>query len=1027
MNGTTKTPRMHIMMCFGTACLSSGAERVKAALLEQLEAQGVKDEVDVVETGCNGFCAGGPLLVVYPGGVFYNKVQPEDTAEIVAEHVVKGRPVERLMYEHPVTQVRIPLFKDIPFFARQNLRVLRNKGRIAAESIDEYIARDGYTALAKALTEMTPEQIILEIRKSGLRGRGGAGFATGLKWEFCAKAKSDKKYIICNADEGDPGAFMDRSILESDPHAVLEGMMIGARAIGADEGYIYCRAEYPLALERLGIAIDACREYGLLGENIFGAGFNFDIKIAHGSGAFVCGEETALMTSIEGKRGEPRPRPPFPAQKGLWDKPSVLNNVETLATIASIIGKGAEWFRTAGTEKSPGTKIFALSGKVNNVGLVEVDMGIPLGDIIYDIAGGIPGGKQYKAAQLGGPSGGSIPRQHLNVPVDYESVQELGAIMGSGGLIVMDEDSCMVDFFLEFTQEESCGKCPPCRVGTKRMLEIVTRICRGQGEEGDIEKLIDLGQTIKDTALCGLGQTAPNPVLSNIRYFRHEFEAHIRDKHCEAGVCSDLFIAKCNNACPASVNVPGFVSLVGEKRFDEALRLHRERNPLASICGRVCFHPCESKCARGSLDEPVAIRGLKRFMTEQETEAQLPEIRENAVNAAKKVAIVGAGPAGLSCAYFLARLGYKPTIFEKESSSGGMLVQAIPAYRLPRDELGREISMIESMGVTIEHGKALGRDFTLAGLREQGWSAAFLGVGAANGQGLGIEGEEGEGVTEALTFLREYNVNGTAKVGEQVAVVGGGNSAIDAARTALRLGAKHVNILYRRQREQMPAWAEEILMADEEGISVLALTAPKEILRDSAHKVTGVLCQRMVLGDYDKSGRRRPVAGRDPDFVVDCDQVIAAVGQSLDAKTLVGDLPMELHHGWLKVNPSTGATKVDWVFAGGDATTGPASVVDAVAAGEKAAVAIDKYLSGADHAFWRQEIAVDTFFDPDAEPVDTSRAAVVCLDPEARACTFDEVELSWNLETACAEAKRCLRCDYGKIPVNATDGQGEAK
>jgi NADH-quinone oxidoreductase subunit F len=1031
MNGTTKTPHMHIMMCFGTACLSSGAESVKAALLEQLALQNVADEVSVIETGCNGFCAGGPLMVVYPGGVFYNRVTPEDTAEIVAEHVVKGRPVERLMYTHPTTQARIPLFKDIPFFARQNLRVLRNKGRIAAEEIDEYIANDGYTALVKALTEMTPQSIAEEVMSSGLRGRGGAGFPTGLKWQFAAKAPGDKKYILCNADEGDPGAFMDRSILESDPHAVLEGMMIGARAIGADEGYIYCRAEYPLALERLGVAIAALHDYGLLGKNIMGTDFNFEIHIAQGSGAFVCGEETALMTSIEGKRGEPRPRPPFPAQKGLWDKPSVLNNVETLATVPSIIRLGAGWFRTAGTEKSPGTKIFALSGKVNNVGLVEVDMGIPLGDIIYEIAGGIPGGKQFKAVQLGGPSGGSIPRQHLNVPVDYESVQELGAIMGSGGLIVMDEDSCMVDmsrFFLEFTQEESCGKCVPCRVGTKRMLEIVTRICNGQGEEGDIEKLEELGKVIKDTALCGLGQTAPNPVLANIRYFRKEFEAHIRDHHCEAGVCSSMFIAKCTNACPASVNVPGFVSLIGEKRFDEALRLHRERNPLASICGRVCFHPCESKCQRGSLDSPVAIRGLKRFMTEQETVAQLPEVRKNAANAAKKIAIIGGGPAGLSCAYFLARLGYAPTIFEKEASAGGMLIQAIPAYRLPREELGREISMIQAMGVTIETGKALGRDFTLAALRNQGYDAAFLGIGAPNGVGLGLSKEEGEGtgggVTDALAFLREYNVNGTTKVGQQVAVVGGGNSAIDAARTALRLGAKHVNILYRRQREQMPAWAEEILAADEEGITLLPLTVPETINRDADGNVTGVLCRKMVLGDYDSSGRRRPVAGREPSFIVPCDQVIGAVGQAPEPKTLAGDLPIEMDNGWIKANARTGATNLDWVFAGGDGVTGPASVVEAVGAGERAAVAIDKYLTGDDHAFWRSDVAVDVFFDPDADPVETPRAAVMCLEPEARACTFDEVELSWDLETACGEAKRCLRCDYGKVPAAAAAGAG---
>jgi NADH-quinone oxidoreductase subunit F len=1020
MNGTSKTPRIHMMMCFGTACLASGAEDVKNALVEQLQLHGMRDEVSVIETGCNGFCAGGPLLVVYPGGVFYTKISPEDTVEIVKEHVVKGRPVERLMYQHPTTQARIPLFKDIPFFARQNLRVLRNKGRIAAESIDEYIARDGYQAIAKALAEMTPEGIIEEIKKSGLRGRGGAGFPTGLKWEFCAKTRGSKKYILCNADEGDPGAFMDRSIIESDPHAVLEGMMLGARAIGAHEGYIYCRAEYPLALERLAVAINACREYGLLGANILGSDFSFDIMIAKGSGAFVCGEETALMTSIEGKRGEPRPRPPFPAQKGLWGKPSVLNNVETLASIAAIIRLGSDWFRTAGTEKSPGTKIFALSGKVNNVGLVEVDMGIPLGDIIYDIAGGIPNGKHFKAAQLGGPSGGSIPRQHLNVPVDYESVQELGAIMGSGGLIVMDEDSCMVDmarFFLEFTQEESCGKCPPCRVGTKRMLEIVTRICNGQGEEGDIEKLIELGQTIKDTALCGLGQTAPNPVLSNIRYFRHEFEAHIRDHHCEAGVCSSMFIAKCSNACPANVNVPGFVSLIGERRFNEALRLHRERNPLVSICGRVCFHPCESKCQRASLDDPVAVRALKRFMSEQETEVQLPSVLVDEENAKKKIAIIGAGPSGLSCGYFLARLGYKPTIFEKESSAGGMLVQAIPAYRLPREELGREVSMIESMGVTIETGKALGCDFTLQGLKDQGYDAAYIAVGAPQGVKIGIMGEEGEGVIEALTFLREYNVNGTTKVGKRVAIVGAGNSAMDAARTALRLGSESATVLYRRTKAEMPAWAEEVDAAHEEGIDIKTLVNPKEIVRGPQGEIKGVICESMVLGDYDGSGRRRPIRGQLPDFFVECDQVIGAIGQSLDSSGLFDGVPVETRRGWIAAEPSTGRTSVDWVFAGGDAATGPGSVVAAVGAGERAAVAIDEYLTGADHAFWRRDVAVDTAFDPDADPVETPRAAIDCLDPSVRACSFSEVELPWDVEVALAEARRCLRCDYGKVPA----------
>jgi NADH-quinone oxidoreductase subunit F len=801
-------------------------------------------------------------------------------------------------------------------------------------------------------------------------------------------------------------------------------MAIGAYAIGAHEGYVYVRAEYPLAVERLQYAIDRAREYGLIGDDIMGSGFSFDLEIRMGSGAFVCGEETALMTSIEGHRGEPRPRPPFPAVKGLWEKPSVLNNVETYANIAPIITKGAEWFASTGSEKSKGTKVFALGGNIEHSGLVEVPIGMQLGEIINEIGGGVPGGKPFKAVQLGGPSGGCIPRSHLNVPVDYESLQELGAIMGSGGMVIMDEDTCMVDiarFFLDFTQDESCGKCPPCRVGTKRMLEIIERICNGEGEEGDIEKLEELGETIKDTALCGLGQTAPNPVLSTIRHFRHEYEAHIKDHYCEAGVCASMYTARCSNACPASVNVPGFVSLIGEKRFDEALMLHRERNPLASICGRVCFHPCESKCQRALLDSPVAIRFLKRYMTEQETEPVLPAVIENAANAAKKVAVVGAGPAGLSCAYFLARLGYKPVIFEAEPSAGGMLVQAIPAYRLPREELGREISMIEGMGVKLETGKALGKDFTLQSLRDQGYEAVFLGVGAPRGTSIGVPGEDGPGVADGLKFLKQYNVEGQAEVGTKVAVIGGGNSAIDAARTALRLGADSVTILYRRTRAQMPAWGEEIDAADEEGITIMPLVAPKEIVRDASGTVTGVLCQQMALGDYDRSGRRRPVAGRNPDFVVECDQVIAAIGQALDADELIDGQPVELQHGWFKTDANTGRTSVDWLYAGGDAVTGPASVVEAIGAGEKAAVAMDEQLSGANHAFWRREVEVDVLFDPDAEPVAYDRAGVACLDPGERARSFDEVELSWAAEVACAEAKRCLRCDYGKVCAATTE------
>jgi len=1009
--------RTHFLVCTGGGCIASGSLEVSEAVRQELRRRGLADEVAVIETGCLGPCVQGPVALVYPDGVFYQKVGVADVPEIVEEHLLKGRVVERLVSHAPGTEKTLAEMRDIPFFKQQVKIVLRNCGVIDPLKIEEYIAREGYQALAKALTGMTPEQVVEEVLASGLRGRGGAGFPTGLKWRFAQQQQSDVKYILCNADEGDPGAFMDRSVLEGDPHSVIEGMAIGGYAIGAHQGYVYVRAEYPLAVERLQHAIDQAREYGLLGRDIMGSGFDFDLEIRMGSGAFVCGEETALMTSIEGKRGEPRPRPPFPAVKGLWGKPSVLNNVETFANIAPIILRGAEWFASTGTEKSKGTKVFALGGNVRHTGLVEVPIGMSLGQLVFEVGGGVPNGKQFKAAQLGGPSGGCVPREHLNVPVDYESLQDLGAIMGSGGVIVMDEDTCMVDiarYFLDFIQDESCGKCPPCRVGTKRMLEIVTRICEGRGEEGDIERLVALGETIRQTALCGLGQTAPNPVLSTIRHFRHEYEAHIRDRHCEAGVCSSLFLARCSNACPAHVNVPGFVSLVAEERYEEALRLHRERNPLASICARVCFHPCESKCQRASLDAPVAIRHVKRFMVEQEQEPVLPTMQVDEANAARKVAIVGSGPAGLSCAYFLARLGYRPTVFEAEDKPGGMLVQAIPAYRLPRRELEREIALIERMGATIECGKALGRDFTLQDLRDQGYEAVFVAVGAPRGSRIGVPGEDGPGVYDGLSFLKHYNLTGEGPVGRRVAVVGGGNAAIDAARTALRLGAEEVRILYRRTRAQMPAWGEEVDAAELEGVEIMPLTAPQEILRDEAGNVTGVRCREMTLGAYDRSGRRAPVPG-EREFVVPADTVIAAIGQELDGAALVGDAGVEVdRRGFISADRSSGRTAVDWVFAGGDDVTGPASVVEAIAAGEKAAVAIDEYLTGANHAFWRRDVEVPTDFDPDADPVDYGRAEVPELPVEQRVCGFDEVELCWDREVALAEARRCLRCDYGK-------------
>jgi len=556
--------RLQLMLCGGSGCLATGSRPFQAALEEALEKSNLTGEVKVIETGCNGFCAVGPVMLVQPEGIFYQKLTIDDIPELLEEHFLKGRPVKRLQYVEPASKETIPGMMDIPFFAHQQFWVMRNKGIIDPEIIDEYIARDGYFAAAKALNDITPDQIITEMIDSGLRGRGGAGFPTGVKWKFAAAADSPVKYVLCNADEGDPGAFMDRSILEADPHSVIEGMIIAAKAINAGKGYIYCRTEYPLALRRLDIAIRQARDYGLLGENILDSGFDFDVEVYEGAGAFVCGEETALMRSIEGRRGMPRHRPPFPASKGLWEKPTVLNNVETLANIPQIILNGAAWYAGVGTETSKGTKVFALTGAVNNIGLVEVPMGISLRQMIFDIGGGIPGRKKFKAVQLGGPSGGCVPAQYLDTPIDYEEIAKVGAIMGSGGVIVMDESSCMVDmarFFLDFIQDESCGKCVPCREGTRRLLEIVDKICKGKGEPDDIVMLDRLSHTIRKSSLCGLGQTAPNPVLSTLRYFRDEYIAHIHEKRCPAKRCAALLQFKvdpelckkcglCFKACP---------------------------------------------------------------------------------------------------------------------------------------------------------------------------------------------------------------------------------------------------------------------------------------------------------------------------------------------------------------------------------------------------------------------------------------------------------------------------------------------
>jgi len=881
---------------------------------------------------------------------------------------------------------------------------LRNCGIIDPENINHYIARDGYSGLVKALG-MKPEEVIEEVKKSGLRGRGGAGFPAGLKWELCRKSPGTIKYVICNADEGDPGAFMDRSLLESDPHAVLEGMLIGAYAIGASEGFIYIRAEYPLAIERLKQAISQMEDYGLLGENILGSDFSFHLKIKQGAGAFVCGEETALMASIEGKRGMPRSRPPFPAQAGLWGKPTNINNVETWGNVSAVLQKGADWYASYGSEGNKGTKNFSLVGKIVRTGLIEVPMGIPLQEIIYGIGGGIPGDKRFKAVQTGGPSGGCLPASLLNLPVDYESLTQAGSIMGSGGMVVMDEDTCMVDvahYFLSFTQAESCGKCVPCRLGTKQMLDILNDITHGRGKLEDIDLLLSLGEQVKAGSLCGLGQTAPNPVLTTIRYFRDEYEEHIKRHHCRAAVCEGLVSAPCSHTCPAGIDAPRYIRFIGEGKFAEAVAVIREKIPFPSVCGYVCIHPCEAKCRRGLLDEAIGIRVLKRFAAEHDTGLWKQNSRV-APATGKRVAIVGSGPAGLTAAYYLAKLGHSVTVFEALPEPGGMMRVAIPDYRLPKDMLRAEIKEIENIGVEIRTNTAVD---SLDGLFKQGYNAVFLATGAHQGVKIGVKGEDSPRVRECVSFLRDVSLGGEVDLGERVAVIGGGNAAVDSARTALRLGAKEVTIVYRRTRAEMPASAEEIDGAIAEGVEIHFLAAPSRIV--SRNGKLGLECVGMRLGEVDASGRPRPEPMAGSEFVMSFDTIIAAIGQSPE---IPGRFSLSLGRGnTIEVDPDTLTTSREGVFAGGDVVSGPASVIEAIAAGRQAAISIDKYLGG------KGEIE-ETLAPPEGmvapleEATEERRIEVPTLPVAERLKGFGQVELELSEEMAIREAKRCLRCD----------------
>ncbi|MDY6916843.1 MAG: NADH-quinone oxidoreductase subunit NuoF, partial [Chloroflexota bacterium] len=976
-------------------------------------------------TGCNGFCEQGPNVVIEPEGVFYTHVQPEDAREIVESHLRDGRPVERLFYRDPVSDEAIALYADINFYKKQQRVILRNCGHINPEKIEHYIASGGYRALRKALSVMTPEQVIEEVKNAGLRGRGGAGFPTHRKWEMCRSAPGDQKYVICNADEGDPGAFMDRSILEADPHAVIEGLTIAGYAMGATEGYIYVRAEYPLAVKRIHSALHQAQEKGFLGKDILGSGFDFTLHVKEGAGSFVCGEETALMASIESRRGMPRPRPPFPAQSGLDGKPTNINNVKTLAAVPAIIDRGAPWFAGIGTEKSKGTAVFALSGKIANSGLVEVPMGTPLSTIIFDIGGGIPRGKSLKAVQTGGPSGGCIPARYIDVPVDYETLARLGSIMGSGGMVVLDDATCMVEiarYFLSFTQQESCGKCSPCRLGTKQMLDILTRITQGRGTEKDIDILLSIAQTVKECSLCGLGQTCPNPVLTTINYFRDEYEAHILEKKCPAAVCDSLMISPCQHTCPVGINIPKYVAEIAAGEYVEAVNTIRDRNPFPAICGRICHHPCEGRCRRGELDESVAIRALKRFAADWYFDHidDLPEPEPFPQTHSQPVAVIGAGPCGLSCAYFLAQMGYPVTVFEALPVGGGMLSVAIPDFRLPPEVIEKEIEHIAKRGVDIRYNTPINVNFTVEDLKKDGFDAVFIAAGAQRSQQIGIPGEleDVDGFYYGLRFLRDVKVGRQPGIGSRVAVIGGGNVALDASRTAVRLGADDVNIYYRRSREEMPVTEVEFDEAVAEGVKVSFLVSPTRIVSDS-WKVSGLECIQMRLGEPDATGRRRPVPVSGSEFFAAADTVIAAVGQAPDLSFLPPDSALERTR-WerLMVEGNRLATNVAGVFAGGDFVSGPGMVIDAIAAGRRAAMAVDKYLRGDESRVDMYDLKPAVIEETDKRDGDEEeswepqyRPPIPTLRAEERRRSFRETELGFSEEEARREARRCLRCD----------------
>jgi NADH-quinone oxidoreductase subunit F len=1020
-------PRIAIGM--GTCGSGNGAEGVYHAFASANDRRGLG--FHVARVGCFGFCAEEPLVNVWLPGmplVVLHRVQA-NYVDPILDDLSQGRiPVEHALckieeWDHITAHVKygsglpqVPGWNEVPFFRGQKKIVLRNCGLISPSDIEEYIAVGGYQALYEVLIDEKPEAVIEQLKAAKLRGRGGAGYQTSLKWEFLRAAKADQKYIICNADEGDPGAYMNRNEIESDPHSLLEGMIIGGYVMGATEGIIYVRAEYPLAVHRLNCAIDAAKKYGLLGKDILGRGFNFNISLVEGAGAFVCGEETALIHSLEGKAGRPSPRPPYPAERGLYGKPTNINNVETWYNIAPIIVKGPDWFNETGSPRSPGTKVFSLVGKVRNTGLVEMPFGTPLKTFVYDIGEGESSGRLVKAVQTGGPSGGCIPQEMFDTPVDYETLAQLGSIMGSGGMVVMDEDNCMVDvarYFIEFTHSESCGKCVPCRVGLDKALQILNGITRGSASEADMATIDELGRMIRDMSLCGLGQTAPNPVLTTMRHFRQEFEDHIRAMRCRAGVCEELALSPCENSCPLHMNIPRYLQLYKEDRMEEAFESVIMDNPLPASTGRVCQHPCENRCRRAGMDQAVNMREVHRFIADSIFRSDRYDSMVERIAARRlpssgmKIAIVGAGPAGLTCSYYLALLGHECTVFDPNSEPGGMLRYALPEYRLPNSVLDKEIELIRRLGVKFVGNTRVGVDMSVDELESE-HDAVFLAIGTWRESSIRMDGAELGGVMSSLHFLEAISNAREVPLGRDVVVIGGGNSAIDSARTALRMGSS-VKIVYRRERKDMPAIREETEAAEAEGARIVFLAAPRRIIGNKEGRIQAIEVIKTRLGEFDKSGRRRPIPTEEI-MRLDCDTVLYAIGESVDAEFARAAGINIKDSGVIEVDRYTLETSRPKIFAGGDAISGASNVVNAMGYGKKAARLIDERLTGS-RRFTQVFPEFEYDQEPPAHPSESRRHTVSELPAAERVRSFNEATIGLSPVEAMEECCRCLRCD----------------